>query len=61
MICGSLAFAKEMLAVKKKLEKMGHTVNVPHDTDIHIADEALVIAQYHSLIKIQLPPFKSSS
>ena len=42
MVCGSMAFAKEMLAAKKKLKKMGHTVNVPHDTDIHIADEALV-------------------
>lgn len=42
MICGSMAFAKEMLATKKKLEAMGHTVNVPHDTDIHVDDEALV-------------------
>lgn len=37
-----MAFAKEMLATKKKLEKMGHTVNVPHDTDVHVTDEALV-------------------
>lgn len=42
MICGSMAFAKEMLVAKKKLESMGHTVNVPHDTDIHVTDEKLV-------------------
>lgn len=42
MICGSMAFAKEMLETKKKIEEMGHAVNVPHDTDIHVSDEALV-------------------
>ena len=42
MICGSMAFAKEMLATKKKLEARGHTVNVPHDTEVHVNDEALV-------------------
>ena len=42
MICGSMAFAREMLATQKKLEAMGHSVNVPHDTNIHVDDEALV-------------------
>ncbi|MDP3941064.1 MAG: hypothetical protein Q8Q49_02015 [bacterium] len=42
MICGSMAFARQMLATKKKLEAMGHMVNVPHDTDVHVADEKLV-------------------
>lgn len=31
MICGSMAFAKEMLEAKKKLEEMGHKVEVPCD------------------------------
>ncbi|MBI2442697.1 MAG: hypothetical protein HYV40_02170 [Candidatus Levybacteria bacterium] len=42
MICGSMAFSREMLATKKKLEAMGHTVNVPYDTVVHLADEKLV-------------------
>lgn len=42
MVCGSMAFARQMLRAKKKLEKMGHTVNVPHDTDSHAKDRALV-------------------
>lgn len=33
-ICGSMTFAKKMLEVKKKLEKMGHVVNLPPDTHI---------------------------
>lgn len=37
-----MAFVRQMLAAKKKLESMGHTVTVPHDTKIHVADEALV-------------------
>lgn len=36
MISGSMAFAKEMLATKKSLEKMGHTVEVPFETEIHL-------------------------
>jgi len=31
-ICGSMYFAKEMLEVKKKLEEIGHAVEVPCDT-----------------------------
>lgn len=42
MICGSMAFAREMIDAGKKLEKMGHTVNIPHDTAIHAEDGALV-------------------
>jgi len=33
-ICGSMAFAKEMLETKRSLEKMGHRVAVPGDTEI---------------------------
>jgi hypothetical protein len=32
-ICGSMAFAKEMLENKKKLEQMGHTVFVASDAE----------------------------
>ncbi len=31
LICGSMAFAKEMLEAKKKLEEMGHEVEAPTD------------------------------
>lgn len=31
MVCGSMSFAKEMLEFKKRLEAMGHTVDVPTD------------------------------
>lgn len=37
MICGSMKFAKEMLEAKEKLEKMGHEVKVPCDTQ-HFID-----------------------
>lgn len=33
VVCGSMAFAKEMLEVKGKLEKFGHEVLVPLDTE----------------------------
>ncbi len=36
-ICGSMAFAREMLETKRKLESMGHIVSVPCDTDIILA------------------------
>lgn len=42
MICGSMAFARQMVTAQKKVEEMGHTVTVPHDTKAHIDDEALV-------------------
>lgn len=32
-VCGSMAFAKEMLATKKQLEQLGHTAFVPELTD----------------------------
>jgi len=36
MICGSMSFAKEMLALQKQLQEIGHSVDVPCDTDLHI-------------------------
>ena len=31
-ICGSMSFGKEMLTIKEKLERMGHTVILPENT-----------------------------
>ncbi|MBI4084455.1 MAG: hypothetical protein HY431_00975 [Candidatus Levybacteria bacterium] len=42
MICGSMAFAKDMLATKKKLEALGHDSLVPPDIEEHIRDKRLV-------------------
>ena len=42
MICGSMAFASEMLSTKAKLEKLGHIVWVPEDTDVHIKNQEFV-------------------
>src|SRR3989344_4599554 len=42
MICGSMTFAKEMLETKKKLERLGHKVNVPLDTQSHIENPKLI-------------------
>ena len=40
-ICGSMYFAKEMLAAKKKLEEMGHVVEIPCDTQEFIDNQDL--------------------
>ena|SRR5258708_561539 len=42
MIIGSMAFAKEMLEIKDKLKKGGHSVTVPHGIESHIADDQFV-------------------
>lgn len=31
-----MAFAKEMLETKKKLEEMGHSVGLPYETELHL-------------------------
>lgn len=31
MICGSMSFARKMIQTKRKLEKMGHVVEIPSD------------------------------
>jgi hypothetical protein len=38
MICGSMSFAKHMMAAKSELEGMGHVVDVPCDTQKFIED-----------------------
>lgn len=42
MISGSMAFAKDMIKVKKELEEKGHTVFVPHDIEIHVENPHFV-------------------
>lgn len=41
-ICGSMTFAKQMREAKKVLEKKGHTVTIPTNTDYHIEDPTFV-------------------
>lgn len=36
MICGSMTFSRQMVQVKKKLEKLGHEVSLPCDIEIHL-------------------------
>lgn len=36
-----MRFAKEMLETKEKLEQLGHTAEVPCDTDLHVQDPNL--------------------
>ena len=36
-----MAFAKEMLDTKKRLQEFGHEVSIPCDTELHIADPLL--------------------
>lgn len=42
MIIGSMAFAKDMVKVKEKLDKLGHKASIPHDTQPHLQDETFV-------------------
>jgi len=41
-ICGSMSFAKQMLDAKTKLEEMGHSVQIPDDTDFHISQPGFI-------------------
>lgn len=41
-ICGSMTFAKQMAEAKKTLEKKGHRVTIPTNTDLHIQDASFV-------------------
>jgi hypothetical protein len=42
MICGSMKFAKDMVVVKKELDKLGHKAFVPYGTKPHLKDEDFV-------------------
>ena len=41
MICSSMKFSQEILATKKDLENLGHTVSIPLDTEEVIANPEL--------------------
>lgn len=55
-ICSSMAFAKEMLNAKKKLEKLEHIVCIQEDVYSHASGE---IKQEDKWRKIQIDPFKT--
>jgi hypothetical protein len=42
MVCGSMRFAHTMLKTKKELERLGHSVNIPADINLHIKNPGLV-------------------
>lgn len=42
LIIGSMAFAKEMVKVKKELRKLGHEVNIPYGIEPHLKDHKFV-------------------
>lgn len=37
-----MAFAKEMVKVKKELKKLGHEANIPYGTEPHLQDDKFV-------------------
>jgi len=42
MIIGSMAFVKDMVAVQKELQSLGHDVSIPADSDPHLQDADFV-------------------
>lgn len=38
-ICGSMQFGKEMVKIKLKLERLGHTVILPKDIELYVSGE----------------------
>lgn len=42
MIIGSMAFAKDMVKIKKQLKKLGHEANIPYGTEPHLKDSSFV-------------------
>lgn len=42
MIIGSMAFAKDMVQVQKKLQELGHAVSIPVGIAPHLRDETFV-------------------
>lgn len=37
-----MAFVRDMVKIKKELEKLGHEVNIPYGTEPHLKDEKFV-------------------
>lgn len=42
LIIGSMAFAKDMVKIKKELIALGHEANIPFGTEPHLKDEKFV-------------------
>lgn len=42
MICGSMAFIKDILNVKRQLDRLGHTALIPYGTEPHLIDSKFV-------------------
>lgn len=42
LIIGSMAFAHEMVQVKKQLKKQGHEARIPYGTEPHLKDSTFV-------------------
>lgn len=42
MICGSMTFSKQMVQVKKALEKLGHSVSLPYDIEVHLDNPGFI-------------------
>jgi hypothetical protein len=55
-ICGSMAFAKDMLIVKKELEKRRHEVTVPAGTEKHAKG---IIKNEDKWEKLEIDPIKA--
>jgi len=54
-ICSSMAFAKEMVETKKKLEELGHRVIVQEDVELHANG---TIKQEDKWRKLKIDPLK---
>jgi hypothetical protein len=42
MICGSMSFIKDIVKVKKVLDRIGHNASIPHGTKPHQKDKSYV-------------------
>ena len=48
-ICGSMAFAREMLEAREALERMGHKADVPIDTEECVENPGLTVDLEHCI------------
>jgi len=55
-ICSSMAFAKEMIQLKKNLEKLGHDIIIQDDVEQHANGE---ITEEDKWRKLEINPFKT--
>lgn len=55
-ICSSMTFAKEMIELKKKLEKLNHKVIIQEDVEAHAKEEILEEDKWR---KLEIDPLKT--